>query len=230
MTRIAPVHDRLPLAVLAWLACGCAAHASAQTAAAAPSAEQSAPATTDSASPAQIPEAAPEAVPSAREATQPALDKAQPALTAAPAPVSQPEAANEEPAAAQTAFTKNQIAHVRLQLQALEAERANPWWPRLTVAAGLGAALLATTVGAINTFDCEAACSAPTWVSLVVVVGAAVGVLGSIWLVRTDTDLSQVELRRRHLEYELERWEHTALERQRASAKLAPQLTLRFTL
>ena len=146
------------------------------------------------------------------------------------------EASGESDAAAMsgepsaTVFARGQVANLEAQLHSLEAERANPLWPRLAVGAGLGASVLAAGVGAAWTFGCDGECSTPTWVSLVVVVGAAVGVLGSIWWMRTDTDRSRLELRKHHIEYELERWNQAALQRQGWRAQTGPQLSMRFAL
>ena len=167
------------------------------------------------------------------EVATPAPEVAPPTAAGADAELEAPaeaEPSAQGAAAAQLEFSKKQADHVRLQLQQLEQDRANPWFPRVTLAVGLGVALLGTIVGAVNTFDCKSACSAPTWVSAAVVGGAAVGALGAIWVVRTDTDLTRTELEKQHLLYELERWERVALVRERALARAAPQLTFRLAL
>jgi hypothetical protein len=130
----------------------------------------------------------------------------------------------------ETAFSNGQIANLHVQLQQLESERANLWWPRLVVGAGLGASVLAAGVGAGHALACDGKCSTPPWVSLVVVVGAAVGVLGTIWLLRTELDVKQLELRKHHIEDELERWNQSALQRQRVRAQVGPQLSVSFAL
>ena len=129
-----------------------------------------------------------------------------------------------------SAYSKQQIAHVRSQLQQLELDReaTNPWWPRLTIIAGGGAVLLSAAVGIAHALDCDRACRAPTWITLVVVAGALVGVLGSVWLVRTDAAVSELNLRKFQLEYELERWQRAANAEQAQRARAA--FTLRFAL
>jgi hypothetical protein len=170
------------------------------------------------------------------EASEPAsTPESAPAPAASADALAEPEPADAaadsvEPSAA--VFSNAQVANLKVQLQVAEAERdsTNPLWPRLAVGAGLGASLLATAVGAAYALDCDGECSAPTWVSFVVVAGAAVGVLSTIWLIRTDSDRAQLELRKRHIEYELERWNQAALQRQRWHAQTGPQLSLRFAL
>jgi hypothetical protein len=181
-----------------------------------PSAGSEAPAP-DATAPAAATESAP--------APQPLQPSAAAAAESTPASDSSSEAT--EPSVA--AFSNGQIANLHVQLQQLESERANLWWPRLVVGAGLGASVLAAGVGAGHAFACDGECSTPPWVSLVVVVGAAVGVLGSIWLLRTEVDVARVELRKHHIEYELERWNQSALQRQRVRAE-GPQLSVRFAL
>jgi hypothetical protein len=150
--------------------------------------------------------------------------------------LAQPEAYTQpavpSAASSQAVLSHKQVAQVRWQLQQLEAQRArsNRLWPSLVVSAGLGAAVVSAAVGALRTFECRAGCSSPTWVSFFVVAGAAVGALGGIWLVRTDADLSELSLRKQHLEYELERWQHAQFARQRMSAQNVPQLSLSFAL
>jgi hypothetical protein len=162
----------------------------------------------------------------------PAPDSTAPAAAAEPAPAQEPPqpsaraAEPTEPSA--TAFSHAQAANLHVQLQQLESERANLWWPRLVVGAGFGASVLAAGVGAGYALACDGECSTPTWVSLVVVVGAAVGVLGTIWLLRTEVDVKQLELRKHHIEYELEN--HGALQREHVRAQIGPQLSVRFAL
>jgi hypothetical protein len=96
---------------------------------------------------------------------------------------------------------------VREALKRVEDERASTthFWPWLAVGVGVGASVGSAAYGAIYAIDCDSDCSAPTWVSLVVVAGAAVAALSMIWLVRTDEDIRELESRKYHLERDLER-------------------------
>jgi hypothetical protein len=121
---------------------------------------------------------------------------------------------------------------LRLQLQQVIAERENAsrFFPWLTFGVGYGATLFAAAYGATYALTCDSNCSAPNWISLVVVVGGLVGTLGSLWVLRANQHVEHIDSRRFQLEQELQQHERATLQRQRLSANGQPQFTLRFAL
>jgi hypothetical protein len=166
---------------------------------------------------------------------EPAPSSAAP--TAAPTEPSdpgEPEADASIEAPAPVSASAGGRAELERRLHELELERAH-WtnlWPWVTVATGAGAVLLGTIVGAAAAFDCEpdTTCAAAPWATLIVVVGAAVGTAGAIWLVRTDAGIRELEIQTRRVRADLEQLEHARIRRDRGVATLAsPPLTLRLS-
>jgi hypothetical protein len=98
----------------------------------------------------------------------------------------------------------------------------------LTLGVGAGAVLVGVVGGAGYVLACDGECGTTPWVSALVVVGAGVATLGTIWLLRINADNAQVESRTRRLERELDRLDHAAGPRNRALARGAPIVSLHF--
>jgi hypothetical protein len=164
------------------------------------------------------------AVPQADDA--PAAPQASDA-TAAESPADDDVAAAPPPAAV-PASAQRRAAELQLELQRVSAQRVNNLWPWLTVTVGASATLVAAASGAVYTLACSAECNSPAWVSMLVVIGAGVATLGTIWLLRINADNNQVESRQHQLERELERFDHAARQRDRLQARAAPVVSLHF--
>jgi hypothetical protein len=93
---------------------------------------------------------------------------------------------------------------------------------------GAGAVLVGALGGAGYVLACDGECGTTPWVSVLVVAGAGVATLGTIWLLRINADNAQVESRTRRLERELDRLDHAAGLRNRAQARAAPIVSLHF--
>jgi hypothetical protein len=119
---------------------------------------------------------------------------------------------------------------LREQLSQLREERSETTnlWPWLAVGAGASAVLVATVVGTAKTFSCDEGCEAPPWVGLVAVVGATIGTVGAIWLVRVDRQITEIELQQRKVQGDLQLLEHARLRRERGT-RAAPAASLRWT-
>jgi hypothetical protein len=120
---------------------------------------------------------------------------------------------------------------LELQLRDARAERdaTTRLWPRLVVAVGATSMLVGTVVGVSEALSCDRACDAPPWIGAAVVAGAAVAVAGTVWWIRVDRDLRELDLRVKRLEDDLE---HARPQQAQRAALLAPRpwLTLRFRL
>jgi hypothetical protein len=132
------------------------------------------------------------------------------------------------PPPAVSATGQRQAAELQLELKRVSAQRVNNLWPWLTVGVGAGSVLVAAASGAAYTFACSAECNSPAWVSALVVVGAGVATLGTIWLLRINADNHQLESRQHQLERELERFDHATRQRDRLQARAAPVVSLHF--
>jgi hypothetical protein len=124
--------------------------------------------------------------------------------------------------AAPVAGSSSNRAELERRLKVLELERAHwtNFWPWFAVATGAGVTLTGTIVGVASTFSCEpeTTCAAPPWATLVVVVGAAIGTAGAIWLLRTDAGIRELEIQTQRVRMDLEQLDHAQL-RSRGFAK-----------
>jgi anti-sigma-K factor RskA len=134
----------------------------------------------------------------------------------------------ETPAPLVTATDARRAAELRAQLQHESAQHVNNLWPWLTLGVGAGAVLVGALGGAGYVLACDGECGTTPWVSVLVVAGAGVAVLGTIWLLRINADNAQVESRTRRLERELDRLDHAAGLRNRVLARGAPIVSLHF--
>lgn len=97
------------------------------------------------------------------------------------------------------------MAQVQLKLAAVNDERAHtsnvlPW---LSVGVGAGAVLVGASVGAGYALSCDDHCETPNWLTIAIVAGATVAMLGAIWVLHRDADIRELESQRYHLEQEL---------------------------
>jgi hypothetical protein len=134
----------------------------------------------------------------------------------------------ETPAPLGSATDARRAAELRAQLRHESAQHVNNLWPWLTLGVGAGAVLVGVVGGAGYVLACDGECGTTPWVSALVVVGAGVATLGTIWLLRINADNAQVESRTRRLERELDRLDHAAGPRNRALARGAPIVSLHF--
>lgn len=115
-------------------------------------------------------------------------------------------------------------AELERRLHELEYERAHwtNFWPWLVVGTGIGVTALGTVVGVGAAFSCEqgTTCAAPPWATLFVVVGVAIGAAGSLWLVRTDAGIRELEIQTQRVRTDLEQLNHARLSRERGFAPL----------
>ncbi|HKP62790.1 MAG TPA: hypothetical protein VJV78_38905 [Polyangiales bacterium] len=137
-----------------------------------------------------------------------------PAAEAAEAPAEAlPEAPAddlEEVAAPKVSAAAGERAELEKQLQAVTLERENSsnLWPWLSIALGATAVVTGTTVGVARSFECEVdepGCNAPPWAELTVVIGMLIGTLGTVWLVRTNHAINELELKKDKIRYDLDR-------------------------
>jgi hypothetical protein len=134
----------------------------------------------------------------------------------------------EAPAPAASLTDARRVVELRTQLQRESAQHVNNLWPWLTLGAGVGAVLVGTIGGAGYVLACDGECGTTPWVSVLVVAGAGVATLGTIWLLRINHDNAQVESRTHRLERELDRLDHATGPRNRSQARAAPILSLHF--
>jgi hypothetical protein len=134
----------------------------------------------------------------------------------------------EPPAPIGTATDARRVTELKAQLQHESAQHVNNLWPWLTLGVGAGAVLVGALGGAGYVLACDGECGTTPWVSVLVVAGAGVATLGTIWLLRINADNAQVESRTRRLERELDRLDHAAGLRNRAQARAAPIVSLHF--
>jgi hypothetical protein len=162
------------------------------------------------------------------------------AAAGAPAPAA--EAAPSEPlpsdtdgtveAPAPVASSAGGRAALEQRLHELERERAHwtNFWPWLVVGTGATMVLTGTIMGVARAFSCEenTKCSSPPWATLIVVVGAAVGSVGGVWLVATDNGIRELEIQTNRVRMDIEQLDHAQLRLERGVAKLseAPALNL----
>jgi hypothetical protein len=177
-----------------------------------------------------------------------ALPGAAPAATEASAPV--PEAAKAPPdttddhatddhaepeAEAAPSDEKHDVGMGRLELDLhkvqTEREKYSRFWPWFTVGAGAAMTLGGTAVGASKVFGCDGGCSTSAWIGIIVATGTFVATVGTIWVVRANADVREIDSHRYQLEQEIERI--------RISSKLpnrfdnqgsSPQFSMRFAL
>ncbi len=125
------------------------------------------------------------------------------------------------------AFARDKLT---LQLRDARAERASSTrlWPLLTLGLGVSAVLTGTVVGSAHALGCEHGCSAPPWVSVVVVVGAAVGSAGAIWLLKVNADIREEDVRIDRLDRDLELQQRAENERRMMGPAPRPLFTLRL--
>jgi hypothetical protein len=146
--------------------------------------------------PAAAPEAAATPVPDAQAEPD---DHAEPAAEAA-----ESEAAEPAPGA-----EKHDVGMSRLELdlRKVQAEREeySRFWPWFTVASGAALTLGGTAVGAGYIYSCDGGCSTPAWIGIIVVTGTLVATLGTIWVVRANADVREIDSHRYQLEQEIER-------------------------
>jgi hypothetical protein len=151
------------------------------------------------------------------QATAPAPKAAAPATNAGPvaAPpqgavpagdVVAPELEGEEVAP----FTeKHDVGASRLDsdLLKVEAERENysRFWPWFTLTTGAALTAGSVAVGAGHVFGCDNGCSTSAWIGILVATGTLVATLGTIWVVRSNAGLAEIDSRRYHLQQEIER-------------------------
>lgn len=125
------------------------------------------------------------------------------------------------------------VGRLELDLHKVQAEREaySRFWPWFTVATGAAMTLGGTAVGAGYVFGCEGGCSTSAWIGIIVATGTFVATVGTIWLVRANADVREIDSHRYQLEQEIERI--------RISSKLpnrfdnqasAPQFSMRFAL
>jgi hypothetical protein len=165
----------------------------------------------------------------------------EPAAAAAEAAAPQADATAEDPASdgsveapAPTTSSAGGRAQLELKLHELEQERAHwtNFWPWAVVGTGIGVTALGTVVGVGAAFDCEpnTTCAAPPWATLFVVVGVAIGTAGSLWLLRTDSGIRQLELQTQRVRMDLDQLNHTRLLRERGFTRLdSAPLNLRLS-
>jgi hypothetical protein len=204
--------SKLAVVITIALVCGSARHAGAQ-ALPAPAVNAPGAAAPQPESPKPQPESAPQdqAAPSPAE-EEPASGRAGLGAEEAPAPADASAAPNSSFAA-----TQKQLAEVRF-----EREHRTNFWPWLAVGVGFGATLVSAGAGAAKALSCDHQCATPNWVALAVVVGAGIGTLSTIWLLRTDAALARIDSRRYQLEQELDREKFARLRRERSVAQAAP--------
>ena len=165
----------------------------------------------------------------------------EPAAAAAEAAAPQAGAIAEDPsseasveAPAPTTSSAGGRAELERKLHELEQERAHwtNFWPWVVVGTGIGMTALGTVVGVGAAFDCEpdTTCAAPPWATLFVVVGVAIGTAGSLWLLRTDAGIRQLELQTQRVRMDLDQLNHARLLRERGFAQLgSTPLNLRLS-
>ncbi|HKU39551.1 MAG TPA: hypothetical protein VJR89_15435 [Polyangiales bacterium] len=112
-----------------------------------------------------------------------------------------------------------------------ERETTTNFWPWLALSVSIATLATGTVAGVASTLGCErgeGGCSSPPWASLVVVLGATMGALSAVWLVRTDRGIAELEIKQEQLKYDLRRLEAGRLRRMDL-ADSSQQLQLRMS-
>ncbi len=142
----------------------------------------------------------------------------------------QPPAEAAESQVSRAAITHSGQERLEAELARVHARRAHKTnlWPWLLTGTGAGYVLLGTMVNAAIALDCDAHCPAPAWSTLLVLVGAALGTAGAVWLVRTDHTIAQLESEAHQLERELDRYRARGPERAVLASGGRPAFSLRL--
>jgi hypothetical protein len=155
----------------------------------------------------------PPAAAAAEEANPPdtSAETAEPADTSVEAPAPAPASAGSR-------------TELERTLHELEYERAH-WtnlWPWVAVGSGIGMTALGTVIGVGAAFRCEpnTECASAPWATLLVVVGVAVGTAGTIWLIRTDQGIRELDIQTHRVRTDLDALNHARLVRERGFATL----------
>ncbi len=180
---------------------------------------------------AELPTASTEPVERAAPPEAPPDDASGPTVEPEPAPDAELDPDGLKPMSAAEASAGGK-AQLQKRLQDIEDERAStsnllPW---ITVGTGAAVVLMSAIAGIVYPLDCdrEPGCQAPAWPSLTVMIGAAVGTAGTIWLLRTDADIRELELKRDQLKLELQSFDYAYKRRAGIAGGSSPQLTMRM--
>jgi hypothetical protein len=156
------------------------------------------------------PTGAPAPAAASRATPKPAA-KADDATASQPPPDAEapPQDAEDDLEQAPAATTKPDVGIGLLEegLRKVEAERQaySRFWPWFTLTAGTALTVGGVAAGAAHVYGCDGGCSTSAWVGIVVVTGTLVATLGTIWVVRANADVREIDSRRYHLEQEMER-------------------------
>lgn len=157
--------------------------------------------------------------------------------TATPVPEAAEDHAEPEPAAeaAPPVEEKHDVGMGRLELNLrqvqAEREQYSRFWPWFTVATGAAMTLGGTAVGAGHVFGCDGGCSTSAWIGIIVATGTLVATLGTIWVVRANADVREIDSHKYQLEQEIERIRITSkLPNRFDNQASSPLLSMRFAL
>ena len=99
------------------------------------------------------------------------------------------------------------MSRLELDLKKIEAEREgySRFWPWFTLTAGAAMTVGGTVVGAGKVYSCDGGCSTSAWIGIIVATGTLVATVGTIWIVRANRDVADIDSRKYQLEQEIER-------------------------
>ena len=129
----------------------------------------------------------------------------------------------------------NSGAALQAELAEVQAERADTsrLWPALMIGVGSAGVLTGAGVGLGYVLTCDSQdCGVPAWVAIMVVAGGLLAAPGVVWLVNTNHNLAQLDMKAAMLQQEIERFRvRSALDRRELALGRPPSLlTLRFSL
>lgn len=105
----------------------------------------------------------------------------------------------------------------------------NRLWPIVTLSAGVSAVVVGTVFGAAKAASCDGDCGTLPWVSAAVVIGAAVGSAGAVWLLLTNRDMRELDSKIERLRRDIERSERSSLLRREQALAPRPLLHVRLS-
>ena len=118
-----------------------------------------------------------------------------------------------------TAFRKREL-QAKLAAAQREEQETSLTLPWVAAAAGWGLVLTGIAIGVGGVLACdEDSCTGPAWPTWILMSGALVGTLGTVWLVLETRELAELRLRRQRIERMLEedQWSQPAAAGPRAA-------------
>jgi hypothetical protein len=140
----------------------------------------------------------------------------------------EPSVGELPPPSAPSAGAGSERGELDLRLRQLEDERTSTVLPWVVFSGGTAIVVLSSALVTAETLSCDSdsGCETANWAAVAVVAGTAVMTAGAIWLVRVGADNTEVDLKQRSVQEDLQRLE---ARQQRARAPdSAPRVSMRW--